>query len=174
MCCAFGACGGDVPHYSVSANSGKRFRCGGNSTQPPPAAPVLENSGIAAGELDQHMSQAVKRQGGSGDERASGWKTRAGRAVASRIAVADILATVSVNGNLNNIAPSNTFAAFDGIEDFSASEMADGEFPSTLSHGDYAPNGVDGDEDEDPALGRKPMDTAIAMAATLQSPTLLG
>ena len=60
-------------------------------------------------------SALSKRQGGSGDEdRAKGWKTQAGRAVAS-----GILATAAVNANSNNIATANSFAAFDGIEDFS-------------------------------------------------------
>ena len=107
-------------------------------------------------------------------ENCGGWKTRAGRALASRIAVADIVAFATGNGDLSNTTTSNTFAAFDAIEDFSASEMADGDFPSTLSYGDYAPKGADGEEADDMAWGRKPMDTAISMVANSQPQTLLG
>ena len=95
------------------------------SVSPHPASPtavaVLEPSGITADSaLDQQMGLPTKRQGGSGDEqRSKTWKSRAERAVASRVAVADIFASVGSNTPSNDIAISKSFAAFevDAIEE---------------------------------------------------------
>ena len=137
----------------------------------PPAVEILELSGTTADtSLDQGMGLPTKRQAGSGDEqRSKTWKSKADRAVASRVAVADIMVTVGIG--INTVAPtadialSNSFGAVeaDAISDFSYGEMADtADNLASPSYGDMAPPGDDG-EIEDPALGGRP-----------SNPTLLG
>ena len=130
---------------------------------------ILEPSETTADSLDSALDQGMglptKRQAGSGDEqRAKTWKSRAERAVASRVAVADIMASVGNNTSPNDIALSNSFGAFevDAISEFSDGEMADAaDNLASPSYGDYAPPGADGEDLEDPALGRTRMEAAL-------------
>ena len=141
----------------------------------PPAVEILELSGTTADtSLDQGMGLPSKRQAGSGDEqRSKTWKSKAERAVASRVAVADIMATVGIE--IKPAAPqadlvlSNSFGAFeaDAISDFTDGDGEMADINESPSYGDMAPAGAD-EEADDPALGR------TRMEAALKNPTLLG